>query len=212
MIVAGIDEAGRGSVAGPVVAGACVLRAPVFRRKHAWPRWSPFKKTRSPDICIADSKLMSPKEREDAFAWISSTCAFGVGVVSAFVIDRRGILVATNQAMLLALEDLRLKIGVQSLLVDGRDRFRFPLPHRSIVRGDMLHPTIAAASIIAKVTRDRIMRDESARFPLYGFHRHKGYGTPEHLASLKAHGLCPLHRRTFLRAMLENQTLPLEIR
>lgn len=205
-MIAGIDEAGRGSVAGPVVAGACVIRCALFRRRHAWPRWSPCKKTSScPDIFIADSKLMSPDEREAAFEWISSTCVLGVGFASAFAIDKRGILVATNLAMLLALEDLRSKISVQSLLVDGRDRFRFPLPHSSIIRGDMLHPEIAAASIVAKVTRDRIMRDASARFPLYGFHRNKGYGTLEHLASIREHGPCVIHRSSFLQAVLENQ-------
>jgi len=200
-----MDEAGRGAVAGPVVAGACVIPCELFRTRYAWPRWSPFKKKPRHDVLIADSKLLSSDEREIAFAWISATCAFGVGVVSAFVIDKRGILSATNQAMLLALEDLRSKTHVDALLIDGRDRFRFPLPHQSVIRGDMLHPEIAAASIVAKVRRDRMMCEESVRFPLYGFHRHKGYGTPEHLAIIEEHGPCTLHRKTFLRATLENQ-------
>lgn len=210
--VAGIDEVGRGAVAGPVVAGACVISAPLFRRRHAFPRWSPFKKKPQEDVLIADSKLLSPDEREAAFAWISSNCAFGVGIVSAFVVEKRGILAATQAAMLLALDDLRAKTAVASLLIDGCDHFHFPLPHQSVIRGDMLHPEIAAASIVAKVTRDGIMRSEGEEFPLYGFHRNKGYGTAEHLAAIRQHGPCPLHRKTFLRAVMEQQESPLEIK
>ncbi len=211
--VAGIDEVGRGSVAGPVVAGACVLDLPLFRRRSAFPRWSPFQRASSTrkDVLIADSKLLSPEEREVSSAWLTSNCAYGIGVVSAFVVDKRGILYATNQAMLMALEDLRSKIHVDSLLVDGRDRFHFPLPHQTVIRGDMLHPEIAAASIIAKVYRDRMMREYGKEFPLFGFENHKGYGAPQHLALIKEHGPCDLHRKSFLRALLENQTLPLEM-
>ena len=207
-LVAGIDEAGRGALAGPVVAGACVITIPLFRRRHGFPRWSPFKKKPTTDILIADSKLLSSEEREQTFAWISAACFYGVGIVSSFVIEKRGILYATQAAMLLALEDLRSKISVRSLLIDGRDHFHFPLPHQSIIRGDMLHPEIAAASIIAKVTRDQMMRAESGRFPIYGFHRHKGYGTEEHIDCLRKHGPCEIHRKSFLRAILEQQKLP----
>ncbi len=220
-ILAGVDEVGRGAVAGPVVAGACVLTAPLFRRRHSFPRWSPFKKslvtlaaphraTRD-DIVIADSKLLTPEERERAYVWITAHCFFGIGIVSESVIDERGILFATNAAMLLAIEDLRAKTEIHELLVDGRDTFRFPLPHRSIIRGDQTEPAIAAGSIVAKVTRDRMMRDCDKKFPLYGFAQHKGYGTLEHLSLITQHGTCLLHRKSFLRAHLENQCLPLTV-
>lgn len=209
--VAGIDEVGRGSVAGPVVAGACVLDLPLFQRKRSFPCWSPSRKKTDHDVLIADSKLLSPEEREISSAWLTSTCAYGIGVVSAFVVDKRGILYATNQAMLLALDDLRSKMHVDSLLVDGRDRFRFPLPHQTVIRGDMLHPEIAAASIVAKVYRDGLMREYAKKFPVFGFEHHKGYGAPTHLALIKEHGPCELHRKSFLRAHLENQTLPMEM-
>ncbi len=213
-VVAGIDEVGRGSVAGPVVAGACVITTPLFPRKRSFPCWSPFQRGHTAsdvDVLIADSKLLSPDEREISSAWISSNCTFGVGAVSAFVIDKRGILHATNQAMLLALEDLRSKIHVDSLLVDGRDHFHFPLPHQSIIRGDQSEPSIAAASIVAKVFRDGLMREHAKKFPVFGFEHHKGYGAPQHLALIKEHGPCELHRKSFLRALLENQALPLEM-
>ncbi|MSR86908.1 ribonuclease HII [Candidatus Peribacteria bacterium] len=207
--IAGIDEVGRGAVAGPVVACACVIATPLFRRRRSFSCWSPFEKKADDDVLIADSKLLSPHEREISSAWIRSACAFGVGAVSAFVIDKRGILYSTNQAMLLALEDLRSKTSVQSLLVDGRDRFHFPLPHQSIIRGDQSEPAIAAASIVAKVFRDGLMREYAKDFPLFGFEHHKGYGAPVHLAAISEHGPCTLHRRSFLRAHLENQTLPI---
>lgn len=210
-VIAGIDEVGRGSVAGPVVAGACVIATPLFGRRRSFACWSPFKQKTEDDVLIADSKLLSPEERELSSAWISTNCSFGVGVVSAFVVDKRGILYATNQAMLLALEDLRGKTHVDSLLVDGRDRFRFPLPHRTIIRGDQSEPAIAAASVVAKVFRDRMMRDYAKEFPLFGFEHHKGYGAPLHLAAIKEHGPCAIHRKSFLRAILENQPLPLEM-
>ncbi|NOS66758.1 MAG: ribonuclease HII [Candidatus Peribacteraceae bacterium] len=208
-IVAGIDEVGRGSVAGPVVAGACVITTPLFPRKRSFPCWSPFEQKTDADVLIAGSKLLSPEEREASSTWITSNCAFGVGVVSALVIDKRGILYATNQAMLLALEDLRSKTHVDSLIVDGRDRFRFPLPHQTIIRGDQSEPAIAAASIVAKVFRDNMMREYAKEFPLFGFEHHKGYGAPGHLALIKEHGPCAIHRKSFLRAHLENQPLDL---
>ena len=135
-IIAGMDEVGRGAVAGPVVAGACIITSPLFRRRSAFPRWSPFNKKCANDCLIADSKLLSPEEREVSYDWITKNVPFGIGVVSAFVVDKRGILYATNQAMLLALEDLRLKTHVDSLIIDGRDKFHFPIPHRSIIKGE----------------------------------------------------------------------------
>lgn len=186
-----------------------MITTPLFRRRRSFPCWSPFKKKSEGDVLIADSKLLKPGEREISSAWISANCTFGVGVVSAFVIDKRGILYATNQAMLLALEDLRPKAYIDALLIDGRDRFRFPLPHQSIIRGDQTEPAIACASIVAKVFRDRMMCEYAKEFPLFGFEHHKGYGAPLHLALIKEHGPCAIHRKSFLRALLENQELPL---
>ena len=183
----------------------------LFKRRGAIPRWSPFKKNSDADCLIADSKLLTPEERERTFAWIANECAYGVGVVSHSVIDESGIMFANQMAMLLALEDLRSKIDVTELLIDGKDPYRFPLPHRSIIRGDRTEPAIAAGSIVAKVTRDRIMRNYAREFPFYGFAQHKGYGTCEHLARITEHGPCPLHRKSFLRNVLENQRLPLAV-
>jgi ribonuclease HII len=172
--------------------------------------WSPYEKKKREEIAIADSKALTPKEREGAYAWLSEHCVFGIGISAVEVVEAKGILTATNEAMLQAIAELQSKIAVTELLVDGRDHFRFPLPHRSIIRGDSLEPCIAAASIVAKVTRDRIMKEYSATFPEYGFHQHKGYGTSDHLASITKHGTCALHRKSFLRAFLENQSLPFE--
>ncbi len=206
-VIAGIDEAGRGALAGPVVAGACVITTPLFRRRHHLPRWSPFKKKSDDDCLIADSKMLSPEEREHSYEWVTAHCCWGVGIVSQTVIDERGILFATNAAMVLAIEDLRSKTTIDELLIDGRDKFHFPLPHRSIIRGDQTEPAIAAGSIVAKVTRDRLMREYGKEFPLYGFAQHKGYGAPNHLLAIRERGMCPLHRKSYLRSLLE----PLEL-
>lgn len=209
-IIAGIDEAGRGALAGPVVAGACVLRLPLFRRRHATPRWSPGKRKRPDDIFIADSKLLTPLERERAYAWIIEHCAFGVGIVSHRDIDRRGILWATERAMRSAVEMLRTSCDVDRLIVDGRDHFRFDLPHTSVIRGDQTEPCIAAASIVAKCTRDRILRETASLFPSYRFAEHKGYGTATHIRMLREHGPCSFHRMSFLTSVFDAQErLPL---
>ncbi len=209
IVIAGIDEAGRGALAGPVVAGACVLPFELQKRRSARPHWSPFKKKPERDCIIADSKLMTPEERDYAYQWIITNCAFGAGVVGHDVIDRFGILHATQKAMLLALEELRSKAAVTELLVDGRDAFRFPLPHRSIIRGDSLEPCIAAGSIIAKVTRDRLMIEHANDHPRYGFETHKGYGAESHITAIKQHGPCAIHRATFLTRILGPEQLAL---
>lgn len=184
-IIAGIDEAGRGPLAGPVVAGACI-EIPAL--------------TAHP--LIRDSKQLSEGQREEAFAWIIDHCNTGFGIVGADVVDAEGILVATERAMHAALTMLSQKVIPTYLLVDGRDKFWFDIPHSSLVDGDALEPCISAASIVAKVTRDRLMREEAKRFPLYGFDGHKGYASPAHIAAIRAHGPCPIHRRTFLRHIL----------
>jgi ribonuclease HII len=177
-VIVGIDEAGRGPLAGPVVAAACMLQGSLPCR-------------------IGDSKQMAVNERETACAILTAECPWGIGIVDADVIDRIGILEATQSAMQQAVAMLAERITPTYLLVDGRDKFWFDYPHSSIIRGDSLEPVIGAASIIAKVTRDRLMIEADATFPLYGFARHKGYGTPEHLDAIRQHGTCALHRRSF---------------
>ena len=184
-IIAGIDEAGRGSLAGPVVAAACVLQAQ---------RVPPF---------IRDSKQLTPDQREEAFGWIAAHCAYGIGITDAREIDAAGILAATEKAMQKAVTELADLVNPTYLLIDGRDKFWFDYPHSSIIRGDETEPCISAASIIAKVTRDRIMIEYHGKFPRYGFDVHKGYGVPMHFAAIRQHGMCMLHRRTFLKTHIE---------
>ncbi len=204
--IAGLDEAGRGALAGPVVAGAVILPFELTRRRRAMPCWSPHrKKPAGIDCLIADSKMLSPVDRDIAFQWISQWCAWGVGVVGNEYIDEFGIVRATEHAMRLAIEHLARAATPERLLVDGRDAFRFEYPHESVVRGDSTHACIAAASIVAKVTRDRIMREWHASYPQYLFDGHKGYGSPEHRARILTHGPCPLHRRSFLSSILMQQ-------
>ncbi len=198
-IIAGIDEAGRGPLAGPVVAAACVLPHPLYRRGRVHPRWSPFEQEPEKDILIADSKQLTPEERTTAFNWIISHCAFGIGISAHSVIDQKGILAATELAMQKAVHQLQACTNPTYLLVDGRDHFWFDLPHSSIIRGDEHEACIAAASIIAKVTRDRIMVRSDRVFPGYGFSSHKGYGSVEHIGCIRTLGPCPIHRRTFCR-------------
>lgn len=176
--VAGVDEAGRGPLAGPVVAAAVVL---------------------APDRPIPglqDSKLLTAARREFLFDRIlEEAAAVGIGMVDPETIDRVNILEATRLAMLAALDKLVPRPDL--VLVDALRLSALPCPQTSLVRGDRRSASIAAASIVAKVTRDRLMLEAEARFPEYGFGRHKGYPTPEHLAALRRHGPCPIHRRTF---------------
>jgi ribonuclease HII len=177
-IVAGVDEAGRGPLAGPVVAAAVVLEAG---------RELPG---------VRDSKTMTAEQRETAFALVVEHArAVGVGIVHADEIDRLNVLRATHQAMRAAIEELGERPDFA--LIDGLPVHPFPVLQRAIVKGDSKSASIAAASIIAKVTRDRIMVEHDLLYPAYGFARHKGYPTPEHLALLREHGPCPLHRRSF---------------
>jgi ribonuclease HII len=201
-LIAGIDEAGRGALAGPVVAGCCIIQCELFRRRHSFPRWSPFKKASSSDCSIADSKLLSPQEREKSYDWITKNCFWGVGIVDSSDIENIGILRSTEKAMNSALQDLRSKIEPSVLFIDGRDAFHFPIRHTSFIKGDRIHPCIAAGSIIAKVTRDRIMTDYRHVYSQYGFEKHKGYGSEEHIASIKQYGPCKIHRLSFLTRIL----------
>jgi ribonuclease HII len=177
-LVAGIDEVGRGTLAGPVVASAVILR-------H----------DRVPSG-IRDSKQLTEKARVRLFGEIqASAVAIGIGVVSSKVIDRDNIVAAT----LLAMTEAVLSLGVRPdcVVVDGRDVPDLAVPAIGIVKGDIRCVSVAAASIIAKVTRDGMMTDVDAVYPAYGFARHKGYATREHLAALRAHGPSKIHRMSF---------------
>ncbi len=177
--VAGIDEAGRGPLAGPVVAAAVIFLEPEF-----------------PDG-LDDSKKLTPKRR-DALYEILTLCAhvrWSVSVQDAEVIDQINILRATHKAMAEAHEGLPEKSA--HALIDGLPVPNFPAPHTALVGGDAISLSIAAASVIAKVTRDRIMAKYDVEYPVYGFAKHKGYGTTGHLAALREHGPSPIHRRSF---------------
>ncbi len=181
-VIVGIDEAGRGALAGPVVAAACVL-----------PRLDHF------PVKVGDSKQMTSSQRELASRWLIKSCIHGIGFVEAHEIDRIGILAANELAMQLAVEQIAAIHPHLYLLVDGRDAFWFDHPHSSIIGGDAIEPCIGAASIIAKVARDKRMSGLRRKYPRFAFEKHKGYGTPEHFEELKKHGACEVHRRSFLR-------------
>lgn len=193
-VIAGIDEAGRGPLAGPVVAAAVHL--PCSVEAHPRGGWS------AAECRLFDSKILTEAERDAAYVWITQACPYGVSSVSAQEIDTIGILEATNKAMQEAVAMMAENMVPTYLLVDGRDAFWFDYPHSSVIRGDSLEPTIAAASIIAKVTRDRMMMEYAKEFPLYSFDQHKGYASPLHIEMLKAHGPTPLHRKSFLTRIL----------
>ena len=176
--VCGVDEAGRGPWAGPVSAGAVILD----------PANVP--------AGLNDSKKLTAKARERLEIEIKATAlAWGVGLASAQEIDEINILQATGLAMRRAMA--ALKITPAFALVDGNYRFDLPCPLQPIVKGDALSASIAAASILAKVERDRIMMAADLDYPEYGFARHKGYHAASHVAALKAHGPCPIHRMSW---------------
>lgn len=177
-IIAGVDEAGRGPLAGPVVAAAVIFPEGLSIEG------------------VNDSKKLSEKKRETFFhAIYEKAVSVGVGVVSHEVIDRINIFQASTLAMRKAVE--RLSRQPQIVLADGNCFTHESIRYRNIVHGDALSFTIAAASIIAKVTRDSLMKEYHVEFPLYGFDRHKGYGTRGHLEAIRLHGPCEIHRRSF---------------
>ena len=179
-VVCGVDEAGRGPLAGPVCAAAVIL-----------PR----------DLEIEglnDSKKLSDKRRRALFDQITAQAlAYGIAFASEQEIDEINILQATFLAMRRAMEQLSLKPAIA--LIDGNRETDFDLPVRTIVKGDSLSANIAAASILAKVTRDDFMLNQAELYPQYGFDVHKGYGTRAHYEALRRYGPCPIHRKTFLR-------------
>jgi len=176
--ILGVDEAGRGPLAGPVVAAAVILPP----EAHL--------------VGVNDSKALSSARREELFsAIVLEACSYGIGVVSPAEIDKLNILQATFLAMVKAINHTNMLPDL--VVVDGRQRLPFPLCQYSLVKGDSRCQSVAAASILAKVIRDRIMQWYHLRYPCYGFDRHKGYGTKVHRQAVKRYGLSPVHRRSF---------------
>lgn len=184
-VIVGIDEAGRGPLAGPVVAAAvCLKNGANFNNR------------------IDDSKKLSPRQREVAYSEIIEKSIFGIAVVNEKIIDELNILVATRIAMEEATSSLLSKVsGYDSnkvcLLIDGNVKLNTKFPYLNIIRGDSRSKSIACGSILAKVTRDRIMDDFDKVFPQYGFLQHKGYSTLMHRKNIKKFGLSQIHRKTF---------------
>ncbi len=179
-IICGVDEAGRGPLAGPVCAAAVILPP------HA-------------DIPgLNDSKKLSDKRRRELFPLIKKTAvAYGIGIATHEEIDEINILQATYLAMERALQALAVK--PELALIDGNRAKDFGLPVETVIKGDSRSASIAAASILAKVTRDDMMLEMADTYPQYGFEIHKGYGTKAHYAALDAHGISPIHRMSFLK-------------
>lgn len=183
--ICGIDEAGRGPLAGPVVVGAAVM-----------PRDSKLE-------WVNDSKKVTEKRREILYDRITEEAlAWGVGIISEKEIDELNILNATKKGLHLALGEVieKLKQKPDIVIVDAlREIDTFEIPYQSIIKGDATCYSISCASILAKVTRDRIMREWNEVYPMYDFEKNKGYGTTEHIKALKQYGPCPIHRRTFIK-------------
>lgn len=190
--ICGIDEAGRGPLAGPVVAAACILP------------------TDCEILYLNDSKKLTEKRREELFVEIhEKAVSFGVGIVSPAVIDEINILQATYEAMRQAVEKLSVRPDVflnDAVVIPGIDESR----QVKIIKGDAKSVSIAAASILAKVTRDHMMEEYDRLYPEYGFAKHKGYGTKAHLDAVREHGMCPIHRRSFLKKFMEREAKELE--
>lgn len=184
--IAGVDEAGRGPLAGPVVAAAVIFPS-------AWSESGFDERLRS----LNDSKQLTEAQREEFFSVLTTLpeIRFAIAAVDAGTIDRINILEATHRAMNEALAQLRPK--PEHVLVDGRPVKSMTLPHTALVKGDTLSYSIAAASVLAKVTRDHMMLEFDEQFPGYSFAEHKGYGTPQHLTAIAKRGPCAIHRRSF---------------
>ncbi len=184
LTVAGVDEAGKGPLAGPVSAGAVMIHA-----------------EKQIVASVRDSKLMTALQREEAFERIKEvSSSYGVGLVSSEEIDSLGIDGAVRKAMLLALLDLEQKADVKLsyVIVDGsKTKPLEKYPSERIKKGGLYHYSIAAGSILAKVTRDRLMKQYAQEYPQYGFEKHVGYGTKQHMALLQEYGPCPIHRMSF---------------
>jgi len=184
--VAGVDEAGRGPLAGPVVAAAAILPA----------KWAAAGLPRELEG-LNDSKQLTPAQREGFFVFLTDCgeVEFAVAQTDSIQIDELNILRATHRAMNAALA--KLNPQPQHALVDGRPVRTMRVPQTAIIKGDARSYSIAAASVLAKITRDRLMLEFDRQWPIYGFAEHKGYGTARHLAAIAAHGPCPIHRKSF---------------
>ncbi len=185
-LIAGVDEAGRGPLAGPVVAAA-VIFDPGFYLDE-----------------VNDSKQLSPRLRESVFPKIlDNAISYGIGIVDNLEIDEINILQASLKAMKIAVSKLQYEPDL--VLIDGNKSFFSELNTKTVVKGDSKSFAIAAASIIAKVTRDRLMIKASKKFPEYGWEKNKGYGTKQHISAIQKHGITPLHRKSFLSNILATQ-------
>lgn len=197
VFVIGVDEAGRGPLAGPVVAAAVCYKDPSFQIPN---------EAEKDFALIRDSKKLSEKQREKVFILIEKHFHIGVGIVNSETIDRINILQATFLAMKSAISDLQKQIRIRKefyCLVDGDKTIpNISIKQEAIVNGDGIVKSIAAASIIAKVTRDKIMKDFDQKYPDYGFIKHKGYGTRTHIDALRRFGPCPIHRMSFRPVLL----------
>ena len=179
--ICGIDEAGRGPLAGPVVVAACIM-----------PRNSMIEG-------VNDSKKVSEKKREELFEIITNEAiSYGVGIIDQKEIDRINILNATKEGLTMAVKELNSRPDL--IIVDALTKIDTDgIPYESIIKGDAKCYSISCASIIAKVTRDRIMREWDQVYPQYGFIKHKGYGTAAHINAIKEYGPCPIHRKSFIK-------------
>ena len=188
-IIAGTDEAGRGPIAGPVVAAAVIFNKKTFHKD------------------VNDSKKLSEKKREELFEWIISNCiSYGIGIISHEEIDEINILQASLKAMGNAVDQLNKKPDL--ILIDGNKTFSSEIETKTIVKGDAKSFSIAAASIIAKVTRDKMMYEYSEKYPGYLWNKNKGYPTKAHIEAVRTFGITPLHRKTFLSKILEESDEP----
>ena len=180
--VCGVDEAGRGPLCGPVVAAACMLPVGLVLPG------------------LNDSKKLSEKKRDVLFDQIKENAiAYSIASASVEEIDQLNILEATLLAMRRAIDGLSVKADFA--LIDGNVSRDFPIDAKAVISGDATSPSIAAASILAKVTRDRMCVELDAAYPQYGIAKHKGYGTKDHYAAIREHGMCPAHRPSFLKKM-----------
>ncbi|MEW6701438.1 MAG: ribonuclease HII [Bacteroidota bacterium] len=182
-IIAGVDEAGRGPLAGPVVAAAVIFDKKTFHKE------------------INDSKKLSEKKREELYDWITENCiSYAIGIVEHEEIDSINIL----QAALKAMKEAALLLSAKPnlILIDGNKSFRSEIKTKTVVKGDTKSFSIAAASIIAKVTRDKIMKEAAKKFPEYMWESNKGYATRTHIEAVKKFGVSPFHRKSFLRKIV----------
>lgn len=188
--IGGCDEAGRGPLVGPVVAACCVLPS-YFQLEE-----------------LTDSKKLTEKKREEMFEYITANTIYGIGIVSPEEIDEINIYEASRKAMMLAIEEVRKKCELDYILTDAMP-INYDIPVLDIIKGDLLSISISAASVIAKVTRDRMMIELDKKYPMYGFKNHKGYPTRKHYDALNKYGLIDGYRKTYgpVKKILQGEKL-----